>query len=190
MSNPNRNPASAEVMAQKTICRFKAWDLREVSVDEAVEVLMSNAPYAGDPPRPLLFRRPPATPAGQGNLQGPVVRPHSALCPADYGAGRRIVKREGMRTEATGRARMHRSLAGAAAHHTRLSLSSCRIHGTTRFQLAPVWSTILRSRALTPKRELRLGKPREGCRAVASQATRRRACSPLNELRLGKPSVT
>ena len=31
----------------------------------------------------------------------------------------------------------------------------------------PVWSTILRSRELTPKRELRLGKPREGCRAVA-----------------------
>ena len=44
MSKPNRNPASAEVMAQKTICRFKAWDLREVSVDEAVEVLISNAP--------------------------------------------------------------------------------------------------------------------------------------------------
>jgi hypothetical protein len=61
-----------------------------------------------------------------------------------------LFKREGMRTEATGRARMHRSLAGAAAHHTRLSLSSCRIHGTTRFQLAPVRSTILRLRALTP----------------------------------------
>ena len=116
--------------------------------------LRVKCPYAGDPPRPLLFRRPPATPAGQGNLQGPVVRPHSALCPADYGAGRRIVKREGMRTEATGRARMHRSLAGAAAHHTRLSLSSCRIHGTTRFQLAPVRSTKSNQR-FTAQREMR-----------------------------------
>src|SRR6478672_5830148 len=44
VSKPNRNPASADVMAQKTIRRFKAWDLREVSVDEAVEVLISNAP--------------------------------------------------------------------------------------------------------------------------------------------------
>ena len=50
-----------------------------------------------------------------------------------------------MRTEATGRARMHGSLGGAGAHDTRLSLSSCRIHGTTRFQLAPVRSTTLRS---------------------------------------------
>src|SRR6476660_9231023 len=44
VSKPNRNPASADVMAQKTIRRFKAWDLREVFVDEAVEVLISNAP--------------------------------------------------------------------------------------------------------------------------------------------------
>jgi hypothetical protein len=26
-------------------------------------------------------------------------------------------------------------------HDTRLTVSSCRIHITTRFQLAPVWST-------------------------------------------------
>ena len=33
----------------------------------------------------------------------------------------------------------------------------------------PARPTILRSHELTPKRELRLGEPREGCRAVASQ---------------------
>ena len=38
-----------------------------------------------------------------------------------------------------------------------------------RFQLALFWSTSLRSRELPPKRELRLGKPRGGCRAVAAQ---------------------
>jgi hypothetical protein len=87
-------------------------------------------------------------PATTGNARGPKATcragwsgPHSAPLPADYGAGRRIVKREGMRAEATGRARMHRSLGGAGAHDSRLSLSSCRIHGTTRFQLAPVRST-------------------------------------------------
>ena len=37
----------------------------------------------------------------------------------------------------------------------------------------PVWSTILRSRELTPKRELRLGEPGEGCRAVAAKPRRR-----------------
>ena len=52
----------------------------------------------------------------------------------------------------------------------------------------PVWSTILRSRELTPKCELRLGEPREGCRAEAAKP-RRRACPVLsaNELRLGYP---
>ena len=33
------------------------------------------------------------------------------------------------------------SLSETAAYDTRLRLSSCRIHSTVRFQLAPVWST-------------------------------------------------
>jgi putative endonuclease len=37
----------------------------------------------------------------------------------------------------------------------------------------PVRSTILRSRELTPERELRLGKPCEGCRAIAAEPRRR-----------------
>ena len=39
----------------------------------------------------------------------------------------------------------------------------------------PVRSTILRSRELTRKRELRLGKPCEGCRAEAARPRRRAA---------------
>jgi hypothetical protein len=46
--------------------------------------------------------------------------------------------------------------------------SSCLSHATIWFQLAPVWSTSLRSRELTPQRELRLGEPREGCLAEAA----------------------
>jgi hypothetical protein len=41
-----------------------------------------------------------------------------------------------------------------------------------RFQLALFWSTSLRSRELTPKRELRLGEPGEGCRAGAAELRR------------------
>src|SRR3954470_24006248 len=63
----------------------------------------------------------------------------------------------------------------------------------------PVRSTILRSRELTPKRELRLGEPSEGCRAEAAPPRRRpaeiddaqilrsRELTPKRELRLGKP---
>ena len=43
----------------------------------------------------------------------------------------------------------------------------------TGFQLALFWSTILRSRELTPKRELRLGEPCEGCLAEAAERRRR-----------------
>jgi hypothetical protein len=70
------------------------------------------------PPRPLLFRRRQATPAGPRQPGPPVGQaPSQLLLPADYGAGRRIVKWEGMRTEAT-RPRTHASfpLGGAAAH--------------------------------------------------------------------------
>jgi hypothetical protein len=35
----------------------------------------------------------------------------------------------------------------------------CPSHASIRFQLVLFWSTSLRSRELTPKRELRLGKP-------------------------------
>src|SRR3954471_18668849 len=48
----------------------------------------------------------------------------------------------------------------------------------------PVRSTILRSRALTPKRELRLGKP---CEGGLLGLLRSRALTPKRELRLGKP---
>ena len=51
--------------------------------------------------------------------------------------------------------------------------SRCRSQLVIRFQLTLVWSTILRSRELPPKRELRLGEPCEGCRAVAAEPRRR-----------------
>ena len=51
----------------------------------------------------------------------------------------------------------------------------CRSQLITGFQLALFWSTILRSRELTPKRELRLGKPCEGCLAEAAERRRRTA---------------
>lgn len=48
-----------------------------------------------------------------------------------------------------------------------------------RFQLTLVWSTSLRSRELMPTRELRLGEPREGCRAEAAEPRRRALhCGP------------
>ena len=53
--------------------------------------------------------------------------------------------------------------------------------------LGKIWATILRSRELMPKRELRLGKPRKG---YAPQRRKRRGGGPVpsvNELRLGKP---
>ncbi len=43
----------------------------------------------------------------------------------------------------------------------------------------PVRSTNLRSRELMPKRELRLGEPREGCLAVAAKRRRRTSPAPL-----------
>jgi len=56
-----------------------------------------------------------------------------------------------------------------ALAHAPSRSASIRLNKTaTWFQMALFWSTILRSRGLTPKRELRLGKPREGCRAVAA----------------------
>jgi hypothetical protein len=45
---------------------------------------------------------------------------------------------------------------------------------TTWFQLTTVWSFILRSRELAPKRDLRLGEPGcDGCRTGAAQPRRR-----------------
>src|SRR6187402_2041971 len=101
VSKPNRNPARADVIAQKTICRFKTWGLREVSVDEAVEVLISNA-------LTRVTRRDrscsvttdnarwPRQPAGRGRHAPLSPLPRRLWCwPTDC-------QREGMRTEATG----------------------------------------------------------------------------------------
>jgi hypothetical protein len=68
-----------------------------------------------------------------------------------------------------------------------LIASMLRNHFINGFQLENRGSTILRSRLRTAKRELRLGKPREGCRAVAAKRRRRACLEYLNELRLGKP---
>jgi len=77
----------------------------------------------------------------------------------------------------------------STVRHAVLRTASTELsHGAIWFQLALFWSTILRSRELTPKCEFRLGEPREGCRAEAAKP-RRRACPVLsaNELRLGYP---
>src|SRR3954464_13496338 len=80
--------------------------------------------------------------------------------------------------------RLTRDNLSKRGYYARLRLSRCPMNCTTRFQLAPVRSTILRSRALTPTRELR---PRTPCEGGLLGLLRSHALTPKRELRLGKP---
>jgi hypothetical protein len=79
--------------------------------------------------------------------------------------------REEFSPERTSLWRTDRATTGVSNRYAAvLKFSMWRIQLVSRFHLGQIWATILRSRELTPKRELRLGKPREGCRAVASRS--------------------
>ena len=127
-------------------------------------------PCAGDPPRPLRFGD-----HGQRQLAKATCRARLSGAPQPF-APPIMVLGDGLSTgrdaDRGDRPRTHASFPGrSCCAHTRLSLSSCRIHGTTRFQLALFWSTTPSlTRADRRSVSFGLGKPREGCRAVAAVA--------------------
>ena len=110
--------------------------------DEFIAEVSAALDRIGDTPESY-----PAWPGTRG--AGPLIRKGSVQRFPYLGRVRKapsIFARAGCRprqTPATLLVHAREPLSETAAHDTRLRLSSCRIHSTTRFQLAPVWSTNL-----------------------------------------------
>ena len=91
--------------------------------------------------------------------------------PAWWSASRHALPHNGALSLAEPQSQHVGSARQDARHHAAVrNTSTCRSQPSSWFQLAKMRLTSLRSRVTSPKRELRLGKPGEGCRAVARRA--------------------